>query len=155
MGHVVDREKPFYFLKSATALVQNGETIPYAPGTTNFHFEVELVVAIGGPAFRVAKEDALGAVYGYAVGLDMTRRDLQLSERAKQRPWDLGKDIEYGAPDRDDRSRRQDRPSDQSGDHAEAERRAEAELRHLRARLVRAGAHLAPLRLLSSRSRAT
>jgi fumarylpyruvate hydrolase len=98
MGHVVDREKPFYFLKSATALVQNGATIPYAPGSTNFHFEVELVVAMGGPAFRIAKENALGAVYGYTVGLDMTRRDLQLSERAKQRPWDLGKDIEYGAP---------------------------------------------------------
>jgi fumarylpyruvate hydrolase len=98
MGHVVDREKPFYFLKSATALRQNGDTIPYAPGTTNFHFEAELVVALGGPAFRISKEDALNAVYGYAVGLDMTRRDLQLSERAKQRPWDLGKDIENGAP---------------------------------------------------------
>jgi fumarylpyruvate hydrolase len=98
MGHVVDREKPFYFLKSATALRQSGETLPYAPGTTNWHFEVELVVAIGAPAFRIAKEDALSAVYGYACGLDMTRRDLQLSERAKQRPWDLGKDIENGAP---------------------------------------------------------
>jgi fumarylpyruvate hydrolase len=98
MGHVVDREKPFYFLKSATALRQSGETIPYAPGTTNFHFEVELVVAIGAPAFRVTKENALSAVFGYACGLDMTRRDLQLSERAKQRPWDLGKNIENGAP---------------------------------------------------------
>jgi fumarylpyruvate hydrolase len=98
MGHVVDREKPFYFLKSATALRQNGETIAYAPGTGNFHFEIELVVALGAPAFRTPKEEALKAVYGYAVGLDMTRRDLQLSERAKQRPWDLGKDIENGAP---------------------------------------------------------
>ena len=98
MGHVVDREKPFYFLKSATALRQNGETIAYAPGTGNFHFEIELVVALGAPAFRKPKEEALKAVYGYAVGLDMTRRDLQLSERAKQRPWDLGKDIENGAP---------------------------------------------------------
>ena len=98
MGHVVDREKPFYFLKSATALRQTGETIPYPAGTTNFHYECELVVAIGAPAFRIAKEDALAAVFGYACGLDMTRRDLQLSERAKQRPWDLGKDIENGAP---------------------------------------------------------
>jgi len=98
MGHVVDREKPFYFLKSATALRQDGETIAYAPGTSNFHFEIELVVALGAPAFRTPKEEALKAVYGYAVGLDMTRRDLQLSERAKQRPWDLGKDIENGAP---------------------------------------------------------
>ena len=98
MGHVVDREKPFYFLKSPTGLRQSGETIPYPTGTSNFHFECELVVALGGPAFRISKEDALGAVFGYGCGLDMTRRDLQLSERAKQRPWSLGKDIENGAP---------------------------------------------------------
>ena len=98
MGHVVDREKPFYFAKSATALRQDGETIPYPPGTTNYHFEVELVVAIGAPAFQTTKEAALEAVFGYAVGLDMTRRDLQLSERAKQRPWTLGKDVEASAP---------------------------------------------------------
>jgi len=98
MGHTVDREKPFYFSKSATALRQDGETIGYPPGTTNYHFEVELVVALGGPAFKTTKEAALDAVYGYAVGLDMTRRDLQLSERAKQRPWTLGKDVEASAP---------------------------------------------------------
>ena len=98
MGHVVDREKPFYFSKSATALREDGATIPYAAGTTNFHFEVELVVAIGAPAFKVAVADALASVYGYACGLDMTRRDLQLSERAKQRPWTLGKDVEASAP---------------------------------------------------------
>jgi fumarylpyruvate hydrolase len=98
MGHVVDREKPFYFSKSATALRESGETIAYPPGTANFHFEVELVVAFGAPAFRIAASDALGAVFGYACGLDMTRRDLQLSERAKQRPWTLGKDVEGSAP---------------------------------------------------------
>ena len=98
MGQVVDRETPFYFMKSPTGLVQSGETIPYPPGTSNFHFECELVVALGAPAFRVSKADALKAVFGYACGLDMTRRDLQLSERAKQRPWSLGKDFEYGAP---------------------------------------------------------
>lgn len=98
MGHVVDREKPFYFCKSATTLRQKGETIGYPPGTTNYHFEVELVVAMGAPAFQVSKEAALDAVYGYACGLDMTRRDLQLSERAKQRPWALGKDVEASAP---------------------------------------------------------
>ena len=98
MGHTVDREKPFYFSKSATALRQDGETLGYPPGTTNYHFEVELVVALGGPAFKTTKEAALDAVYGYAVGLDMTRRDLQLSERAKQRPWTLGKDVEASAP---------------------------------------------------------
>ena len=98
MGHVVDREKPFYFCKSAHALRQDGDTIGYPPGTSNYHFEVELIVALGGPAFKTTKEAALGAVYGYAVGLDMTRRDLQLSERAKQRPWTLGKDVEASAP---------------------------------------------------------
>jgi fumarylpyruvate hydrolase len=98
MGHVVDREKPFYFSKSATALRETGATIGYPPGTTNYHFEVELVVALGAPVFKVAASDALAAVYGYACGLDMTRRDLQLSERAKQRPWTLGKDVEASAP---------------------------------------------------------
>ena len=98
MGHVVDREKPFYFSKSATTLRQSGDAIPYPPGTTNYHFEFELVIALGAPAFRIAPRDALEAVFGYACGLDMTRRDLQLAERAKQRPWTLGKDVEGSAP---------------------------------------------------------
>jgi fumarylpyruvate hydrolase len=98
MGIAVDREKPFYFSKSATALQPSGATIPYPPGTNNYHFEMELVVAICAPAFKIAAADALNAVYGYACGLDMTRRDLQLSERAKQRPWTLGKDVEASAP---------------------------------------------------------
>jgi fumarylpyruvate hydrolase len=98
MGHVVDREKPFYFSKSATALRLSGAGLPYPSGTENYHFEMELVVAIGAPAFKVAAADALRAVFGYACGLDMTRRDLQLSERAKQRPWTLGKDVEASAP---------------------------------------------------------
>ena len=98
MGQVVDREKPFYFSKSATTLRESGATIPYAAGTTNYHFECELVVAMGAPAFKIPVADALACVYGYACGLDMTRRDLQLSERAKQRPWTLGKDVEGGAP---------------------------------------------------------
>src|SRR6202012_1091061 len=98
MGHEVDREKPFYFSKSATALREAGAVLPYPSGTTNYHFEFELVVAIGASAYRIAAADALSAVYGYACGLDMTRRDLQLSERAKQRPWTLGKDVEASAP---------------------------------------------------------
>jgi fumarylpyruvate hydrolase len=98
MGQVVDREKPFYFSKSATTLRQSGATIPYPPGTANYHFEFELVVAMGAPVFKIAPDDADAAIYGYACGLDMTRRDLQLSERAKQRPWTLGKDVEAGAP---------------------------------------------------------
>lgn len=98
MGQVVDREKPFYFSKSTTALRLSGATLPYPPGTDNYHFEMELVVAIGAPAFRINDREALNAVFGYACGLDMTRRDLQLSERAKQRPWTLGKDVEASAP---------------------------------------------------------
>lgn len=97
MGYEVDREKPFYFMKSASALEPSGATIPYPPGTENFHYEMELVVAIGAPAFKADRAAAAGAVYGYACGLDMTRRDLQLSERAKQRPWDLGKNFERSA----------------------------------------------------------
>ncbi len=97
MGHTVDREKPFYFTKSPSALTQSGTIIPYPPGTINFHYEMELVVVIGAPAFRVSATNARAAIYGYACGLDMTRRDLQLAERAKQRPWDLGKDVEHSA----------------------------------------------------------
>lgn len=97
MGSEVDRETPFYFTKSALALVASGATIPYPPGTANFHHEVELVLAIGAAAFRVDAAEAPGVIFGYAAGLDMTRRDLQLAERAKQRPWDLGKDFENAA----------------------------------------------------------
>jgi fumarylpyruvate hydrolase len=98
MGHAVDRERPFYFAKSPTALRQSGATIPYPPGTTNYHFEFELVVALGAPAFEIAQGEALSAVFGYACGLDMTRRDLQIAERDRQRPWTLGKDVEASAP---------------------------------------------------------
>ena len=97
MGYEVDRETPFYFTKSATHAVLSGATVPYPPGTDNYHYELELVVAIGRPVFQASVAEAEKAVFGYACGLDMTRRDLQLSERAKQRPWDLGKDVEQSA----------------------------------------------------------
>jgi fumarylpyruvate hydrolase len=97
MGVEVDREAPFYFTKSALATLPTGSKIPYPPGTENYHYEMEFVVAIGKPAFRVTPDKALDAVFGYAAGLDMTRRDLQLAARAKQRPWDLGKDFEQSA----------------------------------------------------------
>jgi fumarylpyruvate hydrolase len=97
MGIAVDREKPFYFIKSVAHFQPTGTTIAYPGGTTNFHYEVELVVAIGKKIFNADIKKARAAVYGYAVGLDMTRRDLQLSERAHQRPWDLGKDVEQSA----------------------------------------------------------
>lgn len=97
MGAEVDHEAPFYFTKSAHALAQSGQVLPYPTGTQNYHHEVEMVVAIGAPAFRIAPADAIGVVYGYAVGLDMTRRDLQSALKERQRPWDLAKDVENSA----------------------------------------------------------
>lgn len=97
MGIEVDREKPFYFTKSPASAILTGATAPYPPGTGNYHHEMELAVAIGAPAFKVAVADAMSRVYAYGCALDMTRRDLQLSERAHQRPWDLGKDVEGSA----------------------------------------------------------
>ncbi|RBW55011.1 fumarylacetoacetate hydrolase family protein [Ruegeria sp. A3M17] len=96
MGNEVDREAPFYFTKSAPNAVLSGATVPYPPGTANFHHEMELAVAIGRPVFRATRAEALDAVYSYGCALDMTRRDLQIRERNKQRPWDLGKDLENG-----------------------------------------------------------
>ena len=99
MGRPVDKsvERPFYFTKSPSSLVESGATVPYPSETQNYHYEMELVLAIGKPGFRVAAADAHELVYGYACGLDMTRRDLQLVARDKGRPWDLGKDIEEGS----------------------------------------------------------
>ncbi|MFW8593960.1 fumarylacetoacetate hydrolase family protein [Cribrihabitans neustonicus] len=96
MGNEVDREAPFYFTKSAANAVLAGAEVPYPPGTENFHHEMELAVAVGAPLFRAPPETAMAAVFGYACALDMTRRDLQQRERQKQRPWDLGKDVEAG-----------------------------------------------------------
>lgn len=87
MGAEVDREAPFYFTKSAHAVIASGATIPYPPGTADFHHEVELVVALGEG----------GGIFGCAVGLDMTRRDLQAAAKDKRRPWDTGKDFENSA----------------------------------------------------------
>lgn len=97
MGYEVDREAPFYFTKSAHAILSSGCQIPYPPGSENYHYEMEFVVAIGQPTFRISVADALSSVYGYAAGFDMTRRDLQLVAREKGRPWDLGKDFEQSA----------------------------------------------------------
>ena len=99
MGKPVDKsaERPFYFTKAPQTLAQSGATVAYPPETQNFHFEMELVVAIGAPGFRLNAEDAHTIIYGYAAGLDMTRRDLQLAARDKGRPWDLGKDVEQSS----------------------------------------------------------
>lgn len=97
MGHEVDREAPFYFTKPASAVVPSGSVIPYPPGTANYQYEMEFVIALGAPAFRAGAEQAGQAIFGYAAGLDMTRRDLQLAAREKGRPWDLGKAFEQSS----------------------------------------------------------
>ncbi len=99
MGKPVDKasERPFYFTKSPSTLVESGATIGYPSETTSFHHEMELVVVIGAPGFRVSEAEADRLVYGYACGLDMTRRDLQLAARDKGRPWDTGKDVEQSS----------------------------------------------------------
>ncbi len=98
MGSDPDREPPFYFSKSPDSLVPGGGGIPYPPATGNLHHEIELVVALGAPLFQASPQAAAGAVYGHAIGLDMTRRDLQFAARDKGRPWDLGKSFEFSAP---------------------------------------------------------
>lgn len=97
MGAEVDREALFFFIKDARSLVLSGATTPYPPGTENYHYEMELVTAIGAPAFRATAEQAQAAIWAYGCGLDMTRRDLQQAARAKQRPWDIGKNFEASA----------------------------------------------------------
>lgn len=97
MGNEVDREAPFYFTKSASNAVHSGATVPFPQGTDDFHHEVELFVALGKSLNDTQLDDPMSAVLGFGCGLDMTRRDLQIRERKKQRPWDLGKDLENGS----------------------------------------------------------
>ena len=99
MGKPVDKsvERPFYFTKAPQTLVDSGSTVAYPPETQNYHFEMEMVIAIGKAGFRVSQDKAHEVIYGYAAGLDMTRRDLQLVARDKGRPWDLGKDVEHSS----------------------------------------------------------
>lgn len=97
MGDVPQREAPIWFTKTPSAICLSGITIPYPPGTSNCHYEMEFVVAIGAFGFRVAIEQALDLVLGYACGLDLTRRDLQNAAKDKGYPWDTGKDFENAA----------------------------------------------------------
>lgn len=98
MGKDPDRDPPFFFTKWAETVVPSGQTIAYPPCTSNFHYEAELVVAIGKGGRNIKRENALEHVYGYATGLDMTRRDLQLKAREQGRPWDSGKNVEQSSP---------------------------------------------------------
>lgn len=98
MGSDPDREPPFFFTAWAETVVAGGGTIAYPPGTDDYHHEVELVVAIGGSGRDVPVTEAAGLIHGYAVGLDMTRRDLQASARTGGRPWDTAKNVEQSKP---------------------------------------------------------
>lgn len=98
MGANPEREAPFFFAKPADAVVPSGSTIAYPPATRNFHHEIELVVAIGRRGRELERGAALECVYGYAVGIDLTRRDLQLAARDSGRPWEAGKAFDQSAP---------------------------------------------------------
>lgn len=98
MGQDPDRDPPFFFQKPADAVVANRESVPYPPRTHNLHHEVELVVAIGGGGSNIPVEKAEEHIYGYAVGIDLTRRDLQQVAREKGQPWDSAKGFDFSAP---------------------------------------------------------
>ncbi|MBV9248020.1 MAG: fumarylacetoacetate hydrolase family protein [Acetobacteraceae bacterium] len=98
MGSDPDREPPFFFMKPPDALLLNGEDMPYPPQTNSLHHEMELVVAIGEGGASIREADALRHVWGYAAGLDMTRRDLQNQAKKEGKPWEMGKGFDASAP---------------------------------------------------------
>jgi fumarylpyruvate hydrolase len=98
MGMDPEREPPFFFSKPADAVVANGTPVPYPPRTANLHHEIELVVAIGTGGRDIPLASALAHVFGYAVGNDLTRRDLQFAAREQGRPWDVSKGFDCSAP---------------------------------------------------------
>ena len=98
MGHDPEREPPFFFMKPADAIVPNGATLPFPQATKDLHHEIEMVVAIGRDGADIPVEKALDHVFGYGVGLDMTRRDIQGEAKKMGRPWDMGKAFDSSAP---------------------------------------------------------
>ena len=98
MGHDPEREPPFFFTKPADALVIGGAPTPYPPATSDLHHEIELVAAIGQGGRNIAAAAALSHVWGYAAGLDLTRRDLQQQAKKLARPWDMAKSFDASAP---------------------------------------------------------
>jgi fumarylpyruvate hydrolase len=97
MGHDV-RDPPFFFAKPADAIVPDGSTVPYPPLTKDMHHEVELVVALKSGGRSIKLERALDCIFGYCVGIDLTRRDLQIASRDMKRPWEIGKAFDASAP---------------------------------------------------------
>jgi fumarylpyruvate hydrolase len=98
MGSDPDREPPFFFMKPADALLTGDADMPYPPQSQDLHHEMELVVALGSGGADIAEADALRHVWGYAAGLDMTRRDLQGQAKKEGKPWDMGKGFDHSAP---------------------------------------------------------
>jgi len=98
MGHDPDREPPFFFMKPADAVVPTDSLLPFPSMTEDLHHEIELVVALGKGGEDIAAEHALAHVFGYAVGLDMTRRDIQAEAKKAGRPWDMSKGFDRSAP---------------------------------------------------------
>ena len=97
-GRDPQRAPPLFFMKPADAVVDNGAAVPYPPATANFHYEIELVVALASGGRDIAPQEALGRVYGYAAGNDLTRRDLQSVAKERGEPWDTSKGFDCSAP---------------------------------------------------------
>ena len=98
MGKDPNLERPFFFSKPADAVVESGAAIPYASMTDNLHYEIELVAALHSGGAGISREKALDHVFGYATGIDLTRRDLQKAARDEGKPWDLAKGFDRSAP---------------------------------------------------------
>jgi fumarylpyruvate hydrolase len=98
MGGNPDVDPPFFFMKPAGAILLNGKTMPYPPGTADLQHEAELVVALGRGGRGIPAEEANDLIFGYAVGLDMTKRDVQSEFRKKGKPWEMSKSFDFSAP---------------------------------------------------------
>jgi fumarylpyruvate hydrolase len=98
IGGNPETDAPFFFMKPPGAILQNGKTMPYPAGTADLHHEVELVVALNGAGRNISPEAANDMIFGYAVGLDMTKRDVQSEFRKKGRPWEMAKAFDFSAP---------------------------------------------------------
>jgi fumarylpyruvate hydrolase len=98
MGHDPDREPPFFFMKAANSVVDSGATLSYPVGTKDVHHEIEMVVALAKGGRNIPADKALEHVWGYGVGLDMTRRDIQGEAKKMGRPWEMGKSFDESAP---------------------------------------------------------
>ncbi|WP_243038965.1 fumarylacetoacetate hydrolase family protein [Dyella sedimenti] len=98
MGAAVDKDTPLFFCKPADAVVTDGADVPYPQATNDLHHEVEMVVALGAGGRDIPIDRAASLVWGYGVGLDLTRRDLQAVAKAKSHPWDVAKGFDHSAP---------------------------------------------------------